>query len=382
MFKYFNGKLSQGYVSLFSGRMIQFIGYNLLGIFLPIYLLIEFNYKVEHVLLFFLIGHLSYAIYLPLGVRFLNKIGLRRSLRISVFLASLYYLCLFSLGYNLPIFVVLSVIVLTFYRTFFWMPYHIDFAKFTNKNDRGKSVGLVWATSSFLGVVMPVVSGFLISRFGYNIVFIIAIIMYLTSLIPFMTLPRTKEKYSWDYLETFRNFFKKKNRKLILANMANGAENAVGIIIWPIFIWKILEGDYLAVGAISSLIVFVTIILQLAVGSYADKISKRKLIHLGSIFYSIGWFAKIFIMTSFQIFIVGTYHSFAQIFKDTPFDSLNYEMLADHGHYVDEYTVLKEMAVQLGKVVMLIFAIFVVMNFGINWTFALASIASIFIILL
>ena len=50
--------------------------------------------------------------------------------------------------------------------------------------------------------------------------------------------------------------------------MANGAENAIGVIIWPIFIWQLLEGDYVKVGAISSLIVFVTIAMQLSVGKY------------------------------------------------------------------------------------------------------------------
>ena len=78
-------------------------------------------------------------------------------------------------------------------------------------------------------------------------------------------------------------------------------------------------------------------------------------------------------------FFIGTYHVFTKIFKDTPFDTLNYEMMADRGHYVDEYTVLKEIAVQMGKILMLIFAILVALNFGLNWTFALAAIASLFI---
>ena len=244
-------------------------------------------------------------------------------------------------------FLVLFLVIL--YRTFFWLPYHTDLAKFTNRHDRGRSVGLIWAASSFLSVIMPVVAGFLIEHFGYDIVFILAIVTYLLSLIPLMALPRTKERYCWSYMETFDKFLKRKHRKLVLANMANGAENAVGIIIWPIFIWQLLQGNFFAVGAISSLIVFFTIIMQLLVGKFTDRFNKRKMIHLGSMLYAGGWFAKVFVLTSFQIFIVGAYHSFAQIFKDTPFDALNYEMLADHGHYVDEFTVLKEMAVQLGN---------------------------------
>lgn len=384
MFKvnYFNNHLSPGFVSLFSGRMFQFIGSSLLGLFLPIYLLTVFDLRVEMVLYFFLISHIIYLLFCPLGARLINHIGLNNSLRASVFLFAGYYLFLSFIEYDIFVFTALALIILTFARSFFWVPYHTDLAIFTDKSDRGKSIGVLWATSTFLGVIMPVISGFLIGSFGYKFVFILAIIIYLCAFIPLLTLPKTQETYSWKYWETFKHFFSRKNRKLVLANMANGAENEVGIVIWPIFVWQLLEGNYLAVGAISSLIVFGTIVIQLSVGKYTDKLDKRKMIHWGSFFYAVGWLAKVFVLSAMQIFVVGTYHSFAQIFKDTPFDTLNYELLADQGHYVDEFTVLKEIAVQLGKILMLVFAILILSGLGINWIFALAALASLFINLL
>ena len=384
MFKvnYFNNHLSPGFVSLFSGRMFQFIGSSLLGLFLPIYLLTVFDLRVEMVLYFFLISHIIYLLFCPLGARLINHIGLNNSLRASVFLFAGYYLFLSFIECDIFVFTALALIILTFARSFFWVPYHTDLAIFTDKSDRGKSIGVLWATSTFLGVIMPVISGFLIGSFGYKFVFILAIIIYLCAFIPLLTLPKTQETYSWKYWETFKHFFSRKNRKLVLANMANGAENEVGIVIWPIFVWQLLEGNYLAVGAISSLIVFGTIVIQLSVGKYTDKLDKRKMIHWGSFFYAVGWLAKVFVLSAMQIFVVGTYHSFAQIFKDTPFDTLNYELLADQGHYVDEFTVLKEIAVQLGKILMLVFAILILSGLGINWIFALAALASLFINLL
>src|SRR3989339_245403 len=251
-----------------------------------------------------------------------------------------------SAGFVFLFFSVLAIFAITIGRILFWIPYHTDMAKFAAPNTRGRGIGLMWASKTFLSVIMPLASGFIIARFGY------------------------------------KHVFKKKNRTLILANMANGAENAVGIIVWPIFIWKLLEGDYAAVGALSSLIVVVTIVLQLMVGKYTDILNKRKIIHWGSIFYALGWVGKIFVLTSFQIFIAGAYHQFVQIFKDTPFDALNYEIMADHGHYVDEYTVLKEIAVQLGKVLIFLFILLIALNLGLNWTFVLAALASLFVNLL
>jgi MFS transporter, YQGE family, putative transporter len=373
---------SPGYSSLFTGRTLQLIGFSLIGLFLPIYLLLVFNGRVEMVFLFFLISYALYALFLPWGAQVLNKIGLRRSIRTSVFLFSAYFASLFFLKFNVPLMVTFSLTFVVLGRTFFWLPFNTDFAKFTDKTNRGKSLALLAATATFLGVIIPVVSGLLIQHFGYSIVFILTIAIYLCSYIPFLTLPASHENFSWSYLETIKQFLAKKNRKMVLSNLANGAENEVSITIWPIFIWQILNGNYLAVGVLSSLIVFVTIILQLLVGDYIDILNKRKMLHWGTLLYAAGWLAKVFVLSSFQIFIVGTYHNFTQIFKDTPFDTLNFELLADQGHYVDEFTVLREMAISLGKIIILSFAIFVALNFGLKWTFALAALASLFINLL
>jgi len=63
-----------------------------------------------------------------------------------------------------------------------------------------------------------------------------------------------------------------------LAYLSDGSEVIVGLVIWPIFIWELLHGNYFEVGAISSLIVVATILLQLAVGKLIDKKDKKKLL--------------------------------------------------------------------------------------------------------
>ncbi|PLX21739.1 hypothetical protein C0584_01385 [Candidatus Parcubacteria bacterium] len=377
--KYLHSNLSKGFVALFSGRLFQFVANGLLGLFLPIFFLDKLDGRVEFVFLYYLIGHLAYTIFVPFGVKYLNKIGLNNSLRISIVFWCLFYIVLFNVDKNIHLYLSLSIVVLTLLRMMFWIPYHVDIAEFTDKRDRGKEVSILWGARTILGVIMPVVAGFLLAKFSFNFVFVLAMIIYASALIPFIKLPEIDEKYSWGYLETFKKCFAPETKKVFFANMANGAENAVGLIIWPIFIFLALDGDFLKVGVISSLIVFVTVMLQLSVGKYTDSINKRKMLKLGSLFYASGWLAKIFVLTAGQIFVVGTYHSLALILKDTPFDTLNYEILADQGHYIDEYTVVKEVAVNLGKVFILAFAIVVAFNFGLNWTFALAALASLFI---
>ncbi len=376
---YLHQGLTPGFRALFSGRLIQFVANGLLGLFLPIFFLDKLGGRVELVFLYYLIGHIAYGLIVPFGAQYLNKIGLNNSLRISIVFWCLFYILLFFIDRNVYLFLALSIVSLTILRTLFWMPYHVDVAEFTDKKDRGKEVSIMWGARTILGVIMPIVAGLLLAKFSFNFVFVVAMIFYASALIPFIKLPNIEEEYSWGYFETFKNCFLPETKKIFFANMANGAENAVGLIIWPIFIFQLLNGDFLKVGIISSLIVFVTVILQLTVGKYTDLFDKRKMLKYGSLFYASGWLAKVFVLTAGQIFVVGAYHSLALIFKDTPFDTLNYEIMADQGHYIDEYTVVKEIAVQAGKVLILVFAIIIALNFGLNWTFALAATASLFI---
>ena len=378
-FKYFNNNLSPGFVALFSGRMIQFAANGMMGLFLPVFLLQKIG-RIDYVFLYYLVGSLLYILMLPfLSSVIINKIGINRSLRISVIFDVLFYICMIFIDRNIWLFLLISILILTLSRLTFWTPFHTDFAKFIDRIDRGKGVSLMWATKAFLSILMPIAAGFLITIYGFNVVFIIVLMLLASAVIPFLALPKVIETFSWTAWQTIKNLFKKNNRALVVANIANGAENVVGLIIWPIFIWQVLEGNFLEMGAISSGIIFITILLQLVAGKYTDIFDKRKILRWGTGFYAIGWLAKTFILTASQIFILGAYHSITQIFKNTPFDSLNYEIIADKGHYVDEFTVLREIAVHIGKIIMLALAVYLSLNFGINLTFILAALASLFV---
>jgi YQGE family putative transporter len=276
--------------------------------------------------------------------------------------------------YLLPV----LVLEVTLYRILYWLPYHVDFAKFTDKKNRGRQISLFMATAFVLGIFAPVVSGFLILRFGFDTLFIIAIIIYLMSGIPYLILPRTKERFSWSIKQTWRQLFSKSKRPLVLAYYADGAETTVGLIVWPIFIYQLLNGNYFTIGTIFSLVLGATAVMQILLGKFIDlKTPKEKVLKWGSVFYAIGWIIKIFVATAFQVFIVGTYHRIARIFIRTPFDAMTYEIAADEGHYVDEYTVLHEVAINFGKASMMGFAVLIALFLDIQWVFALAAIAAI-----
>ena len=390
--KYFSDKLSAGFIAIYSGRMTLTVAGRLLGLFMPIFLYQVFAFDIIWVLAYYILRDFLYLVSLPFACKlFMNRIGLKNSIRLGVIFGSLYYAGFYILekytssmgvldGAFVPeawlLTIILTVaIILTFNRLTYWTPLHTDIAKFTSKKDRGKQVSLMAVTQVILGALMPLAAGWILMEFSYSFLFVIAVIIYLIALIPFSALPKVEEKFSWGYKKTWQEFFSKARRKIIIAYSADGAESGVRIIIWPIFIWEILNGNYLQVGIISSLVVVVTVIAQLIVGKYTDKVSRKKMLKYGTILYAIGWLIKIFIASAFQIFITSTYHNIANIFSRTSFDAINYENAADQGHYIDEYTVLREMAIQVGRITMSVVVILLVPYLSIQWTFICAALA-------
>jgi len=379
---YLKTRLQPGLVSIYSNRLIQQIAVGLVGFFGPIFLFVFLNESAQSVLLFYIGCFFLFGLLLPFGAMLMSRIGLKISMILgSLFLVG-WFVSLYLLSNNWYFALFLALASITLFRLLYWVPYHTEFAKSTDRLSRGKEIAFLASVSTLICVVLPFIAGLIIAKFNFSVLFLISIIIASISIIPILLLRPVREKYTYSFLQTFKELFNRRNRKLLLAYGGEGAEGVVGFVIWPIFIFQLLNENYLSVGIISSLIILVSIILRLLIGNWTDKISKRRIIKTGSVLYALGWIGKIFVQTAFQIFIVSTYHAFAAVVMRTPFTTLMYEQAADRGHYVDEYTVLREIALNIGRILVLVLSIILLCFMGLNFVFILAAIASLLINLL
>ena len=368
-----------GFLGLYFGRMVMAISTGLLGVFLPIFLYNILDKNILLVMLYYSVATGAYLFLVAFGAQFLNKFGFRKALVIASFSAVIintaYY---FTTPENMWKLLPISILFVVIFRLLFWIPYHVDFAIFTNRGRRGGQVGLLLSTITLLGVVGPIIAGFIIEAWSIQILFLIAIVVYLLGMIPFALVPRTNEKFSWNYRRSWHELLAKKNRAVVWASVATGAEETIGVVVWPIFIFLLLQGDYFKVGALSSFIVGVTVLLQYMFGHYLDRIDqKHKMLRAGSILYALGWIIKIFVATAFHVFIIGLYHKITKVLTDTSYDAIFYDLAADQGHYVDEFTVLSEMAMQVGRLIALGSVAVLTVYISLNWTFVIGAIAAL-----
>ena len=89
---YLQGKISSGFVALFSNKITTNIATGLFGIFLPIFLYQTFNCDIRYVAGYYLVSSFLYLVVIAFGAKFLNRFGFRNALRWSSFVGALYYL--------------------------------------------------------------------------------------------------------------------------------------------------------------------------------------------------------------------------------------------------------------------------------------------------
>lgn len=372
---------SRGLMSLWSGKLFLDFGANIFTLFFPI-LLYQHLHSYIGVILYFLLGSLVYFFTAPWGAKLMSKIGTRKSLILSNLFRIPYFLAWYKFPENPLLYAFIAVIAINLMRNTFWLPFQVDSAEFSNKKNRGKQFGLIFSVSSVLSIVAPILGGFIIDESGFPLLVTVALIVSLISAIPFYFLPDNNEEVSWTYKETFKYFFNSYNRRMVIAYMADGAVGVINQTFWPLYIFLVMDEKFQAVGLLSGGILLAGVILRLFVGNMLDKFKKVKLVHVGTILNSTAWLVKVTVASALQVFFASLYHTLAMIILRTSLDTLVYEKAADRGHYIDEYTLIKEMSLHLGRVVILALVAFMLVFWPIQVAFILAALAAFFVTLL
>lgn len=372
---------SQGLLSLWSGKILLDFGLNVFGLFLPIILYQAYG-NTDLLIAWYISHSLGYFLLAPLGGQLMNKIGIRKSLYIGVLFRIPYFIAFYHFASNPILFATIASVALIIIRSTFWLPFQTDSAKFSSKKNRGKQFSLLFSISSLLSIAAPALAGFLMAKWGFTLITIVAMIISISSMVPFLFLPKTKETVTWTYGETFKYFFHPFNRRMVGAYMADGAVGVINGVFWPLFLFFILDGKYNTIGLITAGILLVGLMLRLVVGNFLDKFSKVKMVRIGTILNSTAWLLKTVVVSVLGVFFVSLYHTLAIIVLRTSLDTLVYEKAADRGHYIDEYTLIKEMSIHLGKVLILILVAGMLFFFPLQVTFIIAAVFTLFVNLL
>lgn len=339
--------------ALTAHRAFCMVAFGIVGTFFPIFI---YEFTGQNLSMMFLWFAIAYGLRIPLfyvGARIFSKIGLKTSMFIGVLMWCLYYLGGFLLDAQLTtipnIILFLAFLSLACFHSLYWAPFHVDFATFSKKGHRGRELSLLHIFRLIIGVITPIIGAYFITRFSYSSVFLVGITFGLISIIPLSQLPNQKVTYEFTFKETFQKIFSKKFRHLLITSTSEGAQGIVAYIAWPVLLFILFKGEYRDVGLVSAAIVVISLLLQWIIGTQVDKKTPLAFLKWGVGTYSLGWFAKAFVDSLSSVFIASTFHSFGAILLATPIETILYQQAADAGHYIDEFTVIREITLTIGR---------------------------------
>ncbi len=356
-----NVNVSKDLALLFVSRVFMRVSLGALGVFLPVFLYLQFrevfptNIAVMYVILIFLGVYSLHLLLAPIAARLFHQLGMRRLMMTGIIMAAASLISLYFVELNIYIGVAAYILSAGFYRAFYWVPYHVDLTHELDESRRGRQLATMANISDALVVLVPFLGGVAIAVLGgFQGVFLTAAFLMLLASLPLLFMSDVYEYYSWSYVETFKKLFSKENRPLFIAQAANGAQNIATLFFWPLYIFLVVGKQFVLLGAITSLTIVFIMILRYVIGKWIDKFSKEKMLLAGVLLSATGWFLKVFVYTPVQAVFIDTYHRVGRTVNGLTFSAVTYEQSADSGTYIDEYTTLKEMAMNIGRIAMLL----------------------------
>ncbi|NTU98466.1 MFS transporter [Candidatus Falkowbacteria bacterium] len=350
-----NKEMNEIYLSY--GIMNFAIG--LISVFIPIYLY-DSGYSIPWVMLFYVLLPLYFVIFAYTGARIVARIGIKRSLLVSIILT----IALFAgmrkvdtypwLFWFLPLVYALKAM-------FYNYSFTLNFIQHSDRKHRGKQVSALQASALIASILSPFLGGVMITMFSFKLVFVIASVLMLASLVPLMFFKETYEKVTFGKGNLYKELFYKKNRPMVYSFTGFAVEEWIGYVIWPIFLSVVL-GGVKAVGIVSSLSIGLTFVVIYFVGKITDKKDKREMIRLATVFYFFGLAGRIFADNFVSVLFVDTYKRITGQVLHIPWTSYTYDLAAKSDYF--KFIVQREIIFDLSRVIVIPFIILIfVINF-------------------
>ena len=245
----------------------------------------------------------------------------------------------------------------------------------------GKEVGKLNFVSAFPGILAPVIGGTVIASYGYSTLFIAVLCLLFASIIPLFLSKDVHQIYTDSYLKAYQRVLKPENKYHNLAFAAAAMEGIVNTYLWPLFL-VIISIGYIGIGSITTVASFIAVLFMLYIGKITDKMSKSRLLNIGSILTFGSWIGKFFVINPISAFLAQAFYRFSRTSVLIPFQSIMYQKAKDKGTEIDEFIIYRDIVINLSRFVLLIFLagaffIFPISSLKINFIFLLAALFSL-----
>jgi hypothetical protein len=355
---YLSHHLSREIKELYWAKALSDFALAAVLLFEPVFLY-SLGYSIQQVTYFFLAVYVLYLFLMPFGAKVAARYGYEHSIFYSSFFMILYWMLLFN-GEAYPVMIILAPIALAAQKALFWPAFHSDMSRFSSADQRGRENSGLYALSSMIFILGPVVGGFIAAKFGFAWLLLFVSVITLASNIPLFT---TKEQFTpkpYNYSDTW-NYFRQYPRQMM--GYWGFGEEFTQLTLWPIFIY-ITVPDFLKLGTIISVSTLIATGVMLYVGILSDRRNKELLIRYLSVLNGLFWVIRSFFPTLRGVLATNTLGTISKNSLIVPVTSLTYDR-ANQTHIMP-YVVFFEQNLVIGKIMIMVLLL-LLMAATVNW---------------
>lgn len=367
--------------------MLRTFGLSLIGIFLPIYLFKiqlpfifaqnDFVNSVYTICIFFFLESIFTLVFIFIFSEWVFKVvPFQKILLIS----NLVLIFALMLLYNLeayPLFYFIVPILFGFVITSYWIPYHLFFIEKNGDKEGhyGKKLGIANFLGRAVNALGPLMGGFILTFFGFPVLFIFASVLILISSVPIMLeIKDTKHRIDSPW-EIIKHYFL--NKKYILTSVGffgMSTDFIVFSLFWPLVLLFTLE-DFSKIGSLTFVTTIISAILALFIGKLIDKRNNKK-IHVFGVFAAVFFhFCRIFTKTPIYIYTLDLLDKMNFALFDLPLVAKTYEI--GKGSDDADFVIYRETALHFFRLLIIVLIMILIAILP-NWRyiFVVAAVGS------
>jgi YQGE family putative transporter len=278
-------------------------------------------------------------------------------LRAGVILLALFYISVLFFQTKSLFLTILIGMILGMGNGCYWLSFNLLNFEVTEPETRQFFNGFMGLLSSFSGMVGPIIAGYIISRMidnkGYHIIFFVAMILFVCSVILSFFLSRRELDSKYNLIRIFKERQNNDNwKRITYANFFQGTRDGIFLFVISIYIY-LSTGSELALGKyglITSLVSFVTyyIVTRLIKPSF-----RKHAIFLGGLLLYLAVLFILFKVNFFLLLLYGITISIAYPIILVPYLSLTYDVIGKSfkaREYRVEYIVIREVYLNAGRI--------------------------------
>lgn len=342
----------------------------LITVFVPIYLY-QIGYSVANILIFFLVMSASFVIFSWPGAKITASIGIKKSMLLSIPLTIIYFLG-FRYIAAAPILFYFLPIISGFKNTFYNYSIHLDFLANSKQENRGRQISILQSVALIGACLAPLVGGLTAYFLGFKNLFLAGAVFLFISMIPLFFSPEIKIPLNFKFRDLLKELKPSRDWPQKLSFTGYAIESSVGGIIWPVFLFLIFSRIEL-VGYLNAFTAFLTLVVLYFIGRKTDRGDKKKIIRLGTGFYSLSLLSRLFIDNFFSATLVDLYRNVAGHIIHVPWDAYSYQLASAKNPFL--FIASREIIYNLARIIFMPLIVFV---FAINFhpfsvSFAIAA---------